>query len=191
MAREQHDGGAVGPGGEGDARIGGRAEGRSDPGDDLKGDSGRGQSGRLLAPAPEYEWIAALEPDDRLSLKRQPHKGLVDLALGPAELPALLSREHALAIRPGHVEEPGGDQVVVHHDIRLAQHPAGLEREELGIPGPGSDKVHDAGAHMSAPASACSEGRARLSAICVSRSIESLADSRSVLSSRSGARGGS
>ncbi len=188
---EEDHGGAVQAVGEGNPRVRRGGERRGDPGDDLESDAGGGERRRLLAPAPEHERVAALEPDDRLPGKRQADEHLVDLVLGPADLPALLPHEHALASRRGEVEHLLRDKVVVHDDVGLAEDPAGLDRQELRVAGPSADEVDGSRGHISAPAPIGSSGFASPRASRASLSSESPRLSRSVRISRSGASGAS
>ncbi len=191
VAGQEDDRGAVRAVGERNSGVGRGSQGGGDPGDDLEGNAGLGQSARLLASASEDERVAALQADDGLSLEREAHERPVDLVLGGAELPGLLAREEALASGPRELEGLRRDEVIVNDDVGVGEDAPGLERQQFRIPGPGAHEVYGAGGHMSEPDPACSAGRASPSASWVRISIESLTDCLSVRISRSGERGAS
>ena len=118
------------------------------PGTTSNVDAGSGAGERLLAAATEHERVAALEPHDLLAgpgvLDHQP----LDLVLLLAGFrrPAALPDVDDLCVGAQVGEDRPVDQPVEQHDVGLAQHVAGPQRQQPGVARAGSDEVDDAGA---------------------------------------------
>ena len=94
--------------GEGNARIGRRADRRRDPRTDLKRDPLRGERFDLLAAAAEHERIAALETQHPLALLGELDQQRADLALRQFMVLGLLADINALGLAPHQVHHRAG-----------------------------------------------------------------------------------
>ncbi len=128
---------------DGDPREHRRGNRAGDPGNDLAGNAGRGERERLFPAAAEDERIAALETHDSPATARLADHQPVDRVLPDRRTSGALAHEEPLRAR-GVAQRRGLDERVVEHEVRLAEPPHRLEREELRITGAGADERNEA-----------------------------------------------
>src|SRR5208337_2133418 len=137
---ECHRGGDI-PVGQGDARIGRRADTGRHPGHNFKGNPGIGQGLALLAAATEDERVAPLEPGNDLAGQRLLDEKLVDLPLLTVVGPPNLAGIDQFGIGRGKGEERFIGKVVVDDDIGPGDAFPPLDGYESGVAGTGADQV--------------------------------------------------
>src|SRR5262245_17945282 len=131
-----------------DAGEGRSGEPRRETWHDTEWDAGPGESPRLLAAAPEYERVAALEPQDALAALGLPDDELVDVALVRRGLSAALARVMERGGRPGKPQNAGVDERVMDHDLGGGERMDGHHGQEPWIAGPGADEPDLARPHL-------------------------------------------
>ena len=114
-----------------------------DAGNDLAGNAGRGERERLFPAAPEDERIAALETHDAMAAARLADHQPVDRVLANRRAAGALADEEPPRAR-GVAQRRRLDERVVEHEVRLAEPPHRLEREQLRIAGAGADERDEA-----------------------------------------------
>ena len=129
------------PVGEGNAGVGRRAGGGRHPGDDLEGHPRLGQGQGLLAAAAEDVGIAALQAHHPAPGAGLGHEPLVQRLLAPGAAPAPVPGVDPLALRPGVLQEPAVDEVVVEHDVGLLEEAGALQGQQTRVSGTGADDV--------------------------------------------------
>ncbi len=127
---------------QGRAGAGRGGQGGGDAGDDLAGDSRRAAFFQLLAAAAEDERVAALEPDNIESLKRERHQQAVDVVLRQGVAVLALGHVDQPRVRRGHGEDFRGDQAVMHDHPGRRDQPRGLEGQQLRIARTGAHQPH-------------------------------------------------
>ena len=131
--------------GEGDVGAGGAGQGGGDAGDDFEGDIGGGKCFGFLAPAAEDEGVAALEADDFAAFLAEADQEGVDILLLHGVVGAGLADQDAVGVAPGHVEDLGRDEAIVHDDVGLAEQALSAKGEEVGGARAGADEIDDTG----------------------------------------------
>ena len=97
-------------------------------------------------PRPKISGSPPLSRTTRWPELAAPDQEGVDLGLAHEMAGALLADIDQLGRRVGQRQDARADQPVVDHDLGLAQQARGLEGQQLGIAGAGSDQIDDAGA---------------------------------------------
>ena len=141
VAGHEHAGLRVVAMGEGNARIGRRADRRGNARADLKRDPLRGERFDLLAAAAEHEGIAALETQHPLALLGELDQQRADLALRQFVVVRLLADIDALRLAPHEVHHARVGEPVVEHDVGLLHEAQGAEGQKIGIAGPRADEI--------------------------------------------------
>ena len=131
--------------GQRDPRVGCASRGGGDPGHDLERHSDGREGLDLLAPPPEDERVAALQPQHPLSVQREPGEEIVDPGLRDRMAAGLLPRVDALGVAPRQIEHRLRYQTVVDDDVRSLHEPQRPEGEQVGVSRPGPDQVDLAG----------------------------------------------
>ncbi len=121
--------------------IGRAATGRGNPGDDLERYVVRRQFFDLFAASPEYERIAAFEPQYALAFFSQGNQQLVDLILRHRMRCALFTDIDAIGIAPAQVEDSGRYQAVVQDHVGLLHQAQGTEGQQIRIARSGTDQI--------------------------------------------------
>src|SRR5262249_42703745 len=98
----------------------------------------------FLAPAPEDEWIAALQPHNRLSGADAADDLDFDITLTPTDLSLALADRHELGFASRPVENCLWYEFIVQDGIGLLQELCGPQRQEVRIARPGAHDVGDA-----------------------------------------------
>lgn len=132
---------ATPPVSQGDARVGGRGEGRGDAGYNLEGKPGCGKGLGLLAGVPEDARIAAFEP---YYLKAGPYASddqRRDRVLFAMMLVMGFADEDHLGVPRRLGQELRSNQPVVEHHIGLAQQGESTDGDQIGAAGSGADEV--------------------------------------------------
>jgi hypothetical protein len=114
---------------------------RGDAGDIAHRYSGKTAGLGLFGPAPEDHRIAALQACDDQPLTRQVHQQSIDRLLRD-----LVEFRQLADIDPPHAlghqrHDLGADQPVMHHHIRRLDQSQGLQGQQFGIAGTGTDQV--------------------------------------------------
>ncbi len=130
-----------------DARIGEPTDPRRYPRHDAKRHVILDQRQRLLAPTPEDEGIAALQPEDAIARLRELDETKRDVALLGGRLAAALSRIFENGARPRKLQALGIDQRVVHDDIGFHQPLDCEHRQKARVAGPRADEPDTAAIH--------------------------------------------
>ena len=83
---------------------------------------------QLLATTTKDERVAALEPDDLLSLQSEFDQQCIDLLLAHRVLVAALARINTFRSLWDKIQHCAGNQVVIHHHVSLFQQAHGAQR---------------------------------------------------------------
>ncbi len=188
VAGDEGDGARVVAVGDRDAGVGGSGDPGGDPGDDLEGDAGVAQRLRLLAAATEDERVAALQPDDRAALARDPHQLRLGIGLLHRDPPGGLADVDQLGVLACAGERAGGNQAVVEDRVGGGDQGEGPSRHQPGVAGSGADEVDDAGARGPARLGRGGVGRAGHAAHSSARASRSRAPASVMLSTSASAR---
>ena len=97
---------------------------------------------QLLAPSPEDEGVATLQPHHRLAQQRPLHEQPVDLDLGHRVVRRGLAHLDDLDVRRQPLEQPGGPQPVGHDDVGGRKRLEPRQGDQAGVPGPTADQHH-------------------------------------------------
>ena len=128
-----------------DAGVARNSARRRDARDDLEWQALVSQRLDLLAAPSEDERIATLEPHHAPARAGQADQQRTDLGLRHDVVATLLAGIDALGVHRNEVEHLGGDQVVVDHDIGLAEHAHRAQRQQLGVARASADQIDAAG----------------------------------------------
>ena len=137
-------------------RRGNRA---GDAGNDLARNAGRGERQRLFPAASEDERVAALETHDAMAAARLADHQPVDRILANRRTAGALADEKTPGMRRV-AQRRRLDERIVEDEIRLAQPPHGLQRQQLRIAGAGADERHEARHFAGSAWAACSDASA-------------------------------
>jgi len=162
VTRHDGEGGRVAPVREGNAGEGRRGQRRAHAGHHLTGHPGRAAGADLLAAATEHEGIAALETDHMKAPARQRHQQGLDLRLAASgALVAALAHVDAVRRLGSEGQQLGRHELVVEHDVGLAQHAGTLQGQQAGMP---RSRAHQHDAARRAQSAAPAAIAARMSA---------------------------
>ena len=145
MSGKDRQDGVARPVGDGNARVGGPADGRGDARNDLEGKPRRGQFRRLLPATPEQEGISSLESDDTLALSGELHQQRVGLLLPEGVTSRRFSGVDALGLDGRVGEKLRVGKVIVNDDIGAGEALAPTEGEKPRITGASPHEITDAG----------------------------------------------
>ena len=110
------------------------------PGTTSNGDAGVEQRLGLLAAATEHERVAALEAHDAPALRgparRAASRSAPGAPAGPGRLPTSISS----AVGGTSAEHAVADERVVHDDVGRGEQAGRLDRQQVGVAGPGADE---------------------------------------------------
>ena len=129
----------------GDRRPRQRREPRGHARDHAERHARCGERRRFLAAAPEYERIAALEPQHAFARAREFDQPLADIRLHRRGSAAALAGEFEPRLFAGKRQHPAIDQRVMHHDVGLGEPGEGIEREQARVAGAGAGEPDMAG----------------------------------------------
>src|SRR5262249_11990087 len=107
--------------------------------------AGADQRQRLLPAAPEYERVAALEPQDATALPGVGNEQIVDVALPRGRASAPLAGVDDARTIARQIENTTIDQCVVDDDVGATEPVRGKEGQEARIAGAGSRQPYLAG----------------------------------------------
>src|SRR5262249_38156650 len=99
----------------------------------------------LLAPTPEEERVAVLEPHDEPPATRMRHQQQIDVGLRQSPAPVRRPDADHLRPRPHGREQARRNEVIADDDVRLAEYPVRAQREKAGIPRAGAHQDDAAG----------------------------------------------
>src|SRR5450631_4455186 len=103
------------------------------------------ERGNLFSGTAEDERVATLKADDdTLGASVLDHE-VVDVFLRDAFCSAALADIDDFSVGTGELEDRGGNQVVVKNNVGRLNEPLRFDRKQVGVPGPGTDKVDLAG----------------------------------------------
>ncbi len=142
MPRRQDDEGAVLAMGQGDARISRNARSGSNARNHFEADAFPGQGDRLFSPPSEDKGIPPFQPGDRFALSRLLHHQPIDIGLRDRLLASPLAGIYDLGLLPGQFEEPLVGEIIVDDDVRLLNAFPAADREQAGVPRPGSNQIN-------------------------------------------------
>lgn len=151
MGREKVQAGIASAAGQRPARDGSRSACRRHPRHHRPVEARGIECGGLLVEPPEDRGIAPLQPHHHPPRCGFAHEQVVDVGLCPGRAIGNLAHGNDPGLATGKFKDRGVDQPVVHDDIRLVQEPPRLQRQEFGIPRPGTDQMHDAPPGLHAP----------------------------------------
>jgi len=140
--REDQRGGAPALG-ERDPDPGRRGERGSDAGHDLEADPRPPDGLDLLCESREHPGITILQTDDPPPAAGPIDEQAVDLGLGQTVPGRSLAGVDQLDVGPRVLQQLGGDQAIVDDHRGVAQPAQTLERDQVGLAGPGADERYE------------------------------------------------